>query len=147
MAITYKNAARQEFLHLMRALVRCYQAFAAYDAAGHRAAGLTTSQADVLFALGNNEGLTFKEIGGQTLITKGTLTGVIDRLERKGLVERLLKESDRRCTVVRLTDRGTRLFREHFPRQITYLKKSFSRLSAVERERATQLLNRLKGAF
>ena len=43
-------------------------------------AGLTVSQADVIFTLGNTAGMTCGEIGERTLITKGTLTGVIDRV-------------------------------------------------------------------
>ena len=66
-----KTAARQGFLPLMQELVRTYQAFAAYDANGYRDVDLTVPQADVLFTLGNTDGLTFKEIGDKTLITKG----------------------------------------------------------------------------
>ncbi len=141
--ITYKNAGKQEFLQLVRALVRAYQAFSAVDADGHRAADLTISQADVLFALGNTEGLNFKEIGEKTLITKGTLTGVVDRLEKKRLVRRVSNLDDKRCTVVRLTDEGRLVFQQHFPRHIRYLKSRFERLSRAERETAVQLLEKL----
>ena len=48
----------------------------------------TVAQANVIFTLGNTDGMTCKDIGDWTHITKGTLTGVIDRLELKGLVER-----------------------------------------------------------
>jgi DNA-binding MarR family transcriptional regulator len=70
----------------MRELARAYQAFERFDAAGIREHGLTPPQADVIFTLGNTEGMTFKDLGEKTLITKGALTGVVDRLEAKGLV-------------------------------------------------------------
>lgn len=42
----------------------------------------------------------------QTLVTSGTMTNRIDRLTKKGLVERLPDPSDRRGVLVRLTDDG-----------------------------------------
>lgn len=145
--ITFKNAAKQDFLPVMRALVRAYQDFAAYDAAGHRAAGLTSPQADVLFALGNTQGLTFREIGEKTLITKGTLTGVIDRLEGKRLVQRVPNPKDMRCTVVQLTGNGTLAFEEHFPRHIAYLKTRFDQLSSSDKRAALRLLQKIRAVF
>ncbi len=142
-----KNAAKQAFMPLMRELVRAYQAFAAFDAAGHREAGLTVSQADVIFTLGNTDGLTFGEIGEKTLITKGTLTGVIDRLEKKGLVRRVQCPEDRRCTRVTLTQKGKAVFERQFPRHIAYLKARFDRLSDAEQRTAQKSLQKLRGIF
>lgn len=132
---------------LMRELVRAYQAFAAYDAAGFREAGLTVPQADVIFTLGNTDGLTLGEIGDSTLITKGTLTGVINRLEAKNLVQRVACDDDRRCTRVRLTRKGRTVFEHEFPRQVGYLKSRFDRLSPAEKRSALRALKRLRGIF
>lgn len=145
--ITTRNAAQQDFLPLMRELVRAYQAFAAHDAAGYRGTDLTVSQADVIFTLGNTDGMTFKDIGDHTLITKGTLTGVIDRLEQKGLVKRLAMSEDRRCTRVRLTAKGEKLFDSQFPRQITHIKQGFDRLSKDDLAQAEALLRKIRNAF
>ena len=145
--ITVSNANKQDFIPVMRELVRAYQAFASYDAAGYRDTDLTVSQADVIFTLGNTAGLTFKEIGDQTLITKGTLTGVIDRLEDKGLVKRITQADDRRCTRVVLTARGNKLFEREFPRQIAYIKQRFDRLSAQELTQLQAILQKLRMAF
>jgi MarR family 2-MHQ and catechol resistance regulon transcriptional repressor len=145
--ITAKNAANQEFMPLLRELVRAYQAFAAYDAAGFRDTGLTPPQADVLFTLGNTEGLTFKEIGELTLITKGTLTGIIDRMQEKGLVKRVTLSNDRRCTRVVLTAKGIKLFNREFPRQIKYVKQRFDRLTGAEQDTALQSLKKIREIF
>ena len=142
-----KTAARQEFLPLMRELVRAYQAFAAYDAAGYQDSGLTVPQADVIFSLGNTDGMTLGEIGEKTLITKGTLTGIVDRLEDKGLVVREACDTDRRCTIARLTAEGERVFEREFPRQIQYLKKRFDRLSAAEQKATLRSLKKLRNIF
>jgi DNA-binding MarR family transcriptional regulator len=147
MSTSTKAAANEEFLPLMRELARAYQAFAAYDALGYRDTDLTVPQADVVFTLGNTDGLTFTEIGEQTLITKGTLTGVIDRLEKKGLVKRLACNDDRRCTRAALTAKGNRVFEKEFPRQVEYLKQRFDRLSRADRQVALRLLKKIKELF
>jgi len=147
MSAATKAAARESFLPLMRELVRAYQAFAAYDASGYRDANLTVAQADVIFALGNTEGLTFKEIGESTLITKGTLTGVVDRLEAKGLVKRVAYDDDRRCTRVTLTAKGNAVFEKEFPRQIDYMKERFDRLSAADQKAALRSLRKIRELF
>ncbi len=147
MALTAKTAAKEDFLPLMRELVRAYQAFAVYDAAGYRESGLTVPQADVIFTLGNTDGLTCKEIGEKTLITKGTLTGIIDRLESKGIVKRVACPGDRRCTTVILTAKGNRVFEKEFPRQIAYLKERFDRLKKSDRRTVLQSLSMLRELF
>ena len=110
--LTANSASSQEFLPLMHELAAAYQAFSLYDAEGLRKSGanLTPSQARVIFTIGGTDGMTCKDIGDATLITKGTLTGVIDRLEEKGLVERWAVEGDGRKT------QGTRLKAKVFGR-------------------------------
>lgn len=141
-SITVENATQQDFFPLMRELVRAYQAFAAHDAAGYRNSDLTVPQADVLFTLGNTRGLTFKEIGEQTLITKGTLTGVIDRMEEKSIVRRVALADDRRCTKVVLTSKGDKLFNKEFPRQIEFIKQRFDRLDKESKKQALESLKK-----
>jgi MarR family 2-MHQ and catechol resistance regulon transcriptional repressor len=145
--ITAQNAAEQGFIPVLFELVRAYQAFASFDAAGYRGTGLTVPQADVIFTLGNTQGMTFKEIGEKTLITKGTLTGVVDRLEAKGLVRRVPDAEDRRRTRVVLTDAGEAVFSHEFPRQVAYVKARFDRLSEGELEEARRILHRLREVF
>jgi DNA-binding MarR family transcriptional regulator len=145
--ITYKNAAKQSFMPVLRELVKAYQAFSSYDSAGYSAVDLTLPQADVIFTLGNTEGLCFKDIGEQTLITKGTLTGVIERLEKKGLVKKSCSPEDRRHFIVSLTAKGKKVFEKEFPRQIIYLKQRFDLLSKKELEDAERVLSRIKEIF
>jgi DNA-binding MarR family transcriptional regulator len=147
--ITAKNAAAQDFVPLVRELLSAFSAFASYDADGHRlsGSGLTVPQANVIFALGNTDGLTCKDIGDLTHITKGTLTGVIDRLEAKGLVERWAVEGDGRKTIVALTRAGERIFNREFPRQIAYLKERFDALSDRDLKQAIASLQKIGGLF
>jgi len=146
-ALSTKVAAKQAFLPVLRELVSAYQAFTIYDAANLRNFELTTPQADVLFTLGNTQGMTFKEIGDNTLITKGTLTGVIDRLEEKKLVTRVPAADDRRCIRVVLTTKGEQTFETVFPSHIAHLKARFDRLDNTELEEIKQSLKKIRNLF
>ncbi len=147
--LTAEKASAEAFIPLMQELAGAYQAFSLYDAEGLRlsGSGLTPSQARVIFTLGGTDGMTCKQIGDITLITKGTLTGVIDRLEDKGLVERWSVEGDGRKTIIALTRRGERVYQKEFPRHVEFLKSKFDRLGAGDRKQATQLLQKIRGLF
>ena len=101
----------------------------------------------MIFTIGGTEGMTCKDIGDITLITKGTLTGVIDRLEEKGLVERWAVEGDGRKTIVALTRRGERIYDKEYPRHIAFLKEKFDRLGVRDRKQATVLLAKIRSLF
>jgi MarR family 2-MHQ and catechol resistance regulon transcriptional repressor len=148
-SLTPKTAASETFIPLIDELAAAYQAFSLYDAEGLRksGSGLTPSQARVIFTLGGTDGMTCKDIGDRTLITKGTLTGVVDRLEEKGLVERWSVEGDGRKTIVALTRRGERVYEREFPRHVEFLKSKFDSLSVSDRTRATRLLQKIKELF
>jgi DNA-binding MarR family transcriptional regulator len=137
--------ARERFLRTLRHLAECYQAFERYSGAHVRTLGLTPSQFDIIVTLGNTRGMTFRVLGEETLITKGTLTGVVDRLEEKGLVERRAVKDDRRSTIVRLTARGESEFKRVFPAHVAHLKRAFGRLTGPELEALEALLAKLRG--
>jgi MarR family transcriptional regulator, 2-MHQ and catechol-resistance regulon repressor len=141
------QAAKASFLPAMRELVRAYQAFSAYSEAHIRQFDLTPAQFDVIATLGNTNGLSMGEIGEKTLITKGTLTGVIDRLIQKQLVLREVPPDNRRNVMVQLTPQGQGIFEQSFPSHIAHLKERFDRLQPTEIEALTDLLAQLRQAF
>jgi MarR family 2-MHQ and catechol resistance regulon transcriptional repressor len=147
--LTPESAEAETFLPLMQELSGAYQAFSLYDAEGLRKSGsnLTPSQARVIFTIGGTDGMTCKDIGDATLITKGTLTGVVDRLEEKGLVERWSVEGDGRKTIVALTRKGERVYAKEFPRHVEFLKEKFGKLGARDRKQAIALLTRIRNLF
>lgn len=147
--LTAKSASKQAFIPLMQELAGAFQAFSLYDAEGLRRSGsnLTPSQARVIFTIGDTDGMTCKDIGDITLITKGTLTGVVDRLEEKGLVERWSVEGDGRKTIVALTKRGEKVYQTEYPRHIAFLKEKFDGLSAGDRKQAIALLQKVRDLF
>jgi DNA-binding MarR family transcriptional regulator len=54
-------------------------------------------------------------IAERMILTRGTMTGIIDSLERRGLVRRSRHETDARMRLVRITDRGSELVMEILP--------------------------------
>lgn len=136
-----------EFLPTVQALVQCYQAFETYSAAHVRELGLTPPQFDVIATLGNTPGMTATELGEKTLITKGTLTGVVDRLAVRGWVERVAHGSDRRCQIIRLTRSGKALFARVFPAHMAHIAACFAGASAAEHARWQTALRALEQVF
>ena len=137
----------EAFLQTLRSLATCYQAFEAYSSAHVRGLGLTPPQFDVLATLGNTAGMSCRELGERTLITKGTLTGVLDRLEARRLIRRTTGEHDRRSVFVQLTPAGETLFGKVFPSHVAHLRPAFAELNARELETLEALLGRLTLRF
>lgn len=141
--------SQQELLDLADTLALAHQKMALYDAEIHRQSGseLTAPQARVVFCLGDTDGLTCSEITERTLITKGTLTGVIDRLEEKGLVQRWGDSEDGRRIIVDLTRVGERVYRREYPKYAEAMAAKLEGLSARDRQQAAKLLEKIAGLF
>lgn len=135
-------------LKVLRPLVETYFAFLDKSAPHIRLLGLTCSQFDVIATLGDTEGMTCKELSEKTLVTKGTLTGVLDRLATKGLIARVPSREDRRSIFIRLTPKGDTLFQKVFAAHIRHMQPYFERaLTAPEATKLRELLLRLKASF
>lgn len=145
--LTTQAAAMEPFIATVRELIRAYQAFRVYSDAQIRQMGLTSSQFDVIATLGNTPGMTFNKLAEKTLTTKGELTGIIDRLEKKGLVRREVPPEDRRSFLAVLTPEGEQVFAETFPAHIAHLKQRFERLDKQELEQIRGALEKIKGLF
>lgn len=135
------------FLPVIRELARCYQAFESYSARHVRSLDLTPSQFDIIATLGNTPGMSFRELGEKTLITKGTLTGVVDRLEAKKLVRRIASPADGRSQLVQLTAKGEAVFGKVFPAHVSHVGHAFAELSPEELQQMQDMLKRLGTVF
>jgi DNA-binding MarR family transcriptional regulator len=137
------------FRQTLRELVRCYQAIESYANANIREFELTTPQFDVLTTLAeaSSHQMTPKELAEQTWITKGTLTGVIDRLAVKGLVERLPSMIDGRSQFIALTQKGQQLIDDTLPAHLSYMSQAFAGLSSRDCGELETLLSKLRACF
>jgi len=136
------------YLKVLRPLVEAYLAFELTASRHIKSLRLTPSQFDVIATLGDTEGMTCSELSAQTLVTKGTLTGVLDRLVAKGLIRRDSVKGDRRCIKIRLTEKGDTMFRDSFAAHIAFIRPFFERaLSQKDVDIARTLLLRLRDSF
>lgn len=71
--------------------------------------GVTPTQYAVLKVLWEQDGLSGAELGGRLLIDSATITGIADRLQSAGLLERRPHDEDRRVHSLFLTQRGQAL--------------------------------------
>ncbi len=126
-AITYPPLPSPHFLKILRPLVEAYQAFLQVSDRHISTMGLTRGQFDVIVTLGRTSGLRCTDLARETLVTKGTLTGVLTRLERKKLISRTRNPNDRRGQIIRLTREGELLFEMVIPKHITNLESYFNR--------------------
>src|ERR1700709_1477556 len=71
-----------------------------------REIGLSVPQCDVLTTLTEEEGISQQALAKRLYVTKGNISGLLDRLESAGLVERRSTAADRRQYEIHLTDAG-----------------------------------------
>jgi DNA-binding MarR family transcriptional regulator len=93
--------------------------------------GLTGPQSAVVRNLFNNGPMSSADLSRNLFVTPSNITGIIDRLEKKQLVERIKKEGDRRVTLITLTDAGEELSKT-LPDPI--MKKFIAELADLEPE-------------
>ena len=134
----------ERYLKSIRLLAECVQSFERFTTEDLRQYGLTHAQFDIIATLGNTAGMSYKELGQKTLITKGTMTGVVERLEHKGLVERERCTIDKRLYFVRLTESGDQLFQEVFPKITCKGRQLFAHYSDADFTQLEQMLSGLK---
>ena len=133
------------YLKVLRPFVETYQAIFEVGNRYIRSMGLTPPQFDVIAELGGTEGLTMVELSNSTLLAKASLTGIVDRLEEKGIVKRNPVPGDRRAVRIQLTKKGDRVYRTCFPAQANLVRPYFERaLTKLEIDKMQSMLIRLR---
>ena len=90
---------------------------------------LSVPQCDVLTTLTEKEGVSQQELAQRLYVTKGNISGLLDRLERLGLVERRATPGDKRQYAILLTDAGRAKAQAAIDAQFAIIAESFGRLS------------------
>ena len=110
------------------------------DVARH---GLTLTEFAILEALYHRGPLLLGEVQRKILVSSGGVTYLVDRLEARGLVERLQCPEDRRARYASLTPAGVALLDRIFPEHAQSIVRSVSGLTRAEQAQATALLRKL----
>lgn len=139
---TYMN-----FLPIVKQLARAYQEFEGYSSAHIRGLGLLPVQFDVIATLANQPPMTYKQLGEKTLISKSSLTGVVERMVQKGFVTTLENPDDARSHLLKLTTKGHKIFEKTFPEHLKHLEAVFQKLSKKQMQEIEESLTTLKSIF
>ena len=130
-------------IHLWLVLWRAARAVEELAHRSVRAAGLCASDFGVLEALLHKGAMPVNTIGRKVLLTSGSITTAVDRLERRGLVERREAPEDRRARIVHLTPEGRKLIKRAFAQHAADMEQAASALNERERKTLLRLLKKL----
>lgn len=105
---------------------------------------MTLARFDLLASLERDDGQTLAGLSRALLVTAGNVTGLVDRAERDGVVERRPEPSDRRVARVWLTREGRALIRELLPLHARHVHELIGGLPAQDRRELRRLLGGLR---
>ena len=113
----------------------------------HRTFDTTLPRFDVLAQLQRaGKPLSMGDLSRRLMVTNGNITGLVDRLNGEGLVDRRRSEGDRRVQTVSLTPAGAELFERMAEDNRRWVTGMMTGLSRDEKEALFALLGRLKSA-
>jgi len=127
-------------LKLWVVLARANAAIAAHAVADMARHGLTPAEFGLLEALYHKGPMLLGDVQRRILVSSGGTTFLVDRLEKRGLLERRPCESDRRARYAALTAAGRALMDEIFPGHAEAIRRAMSGLGLADQREATDLL-------
>ncbi len=130
-------------LKLWVALSRAQAAVAGLAARSVERHGLTLAEFAILEALYSKGPLLVGEVQRKVLVSSGGITYLVDRLVKRGLVERRACPTDRRARYAALTAKGQALIARVFAEHVPALEAALAGLGTNDQRRATELLKRL----
>lgn len=102
---------------------------------------MTLPQFDVLSELEHaGQPLTMSQLSTELMVSNGNVTGVIDRLEKAGLVSRSRADHDRRIQYIRLTAKGSKEFNRMAGHHERWIAELFSDLTFSDMSNLQELL-------
>ena len=130
-------------MHVWLVLWKAAQAIESYAKGSIVKLELCGSDFAVLEALLHKGALPINEIGRKVLLTSGSITTAVDRLENKGLVERRAAKEDRRAKIVHLTAEGKKMITRAFAEHAADMEHLAAELSSAERTTLIRLLKKI----
>lgn len=115
----------------MRCLRRLFKAIQEYSKAIHKAVGLSAPQVWALTVLAANPGISLGELSERLFSHPSTVSGIVDRLERRRAVRRTVDGEDRRGIQLWLTPSGRRILKASPPPVQKPLSDALERISGA----------------
>jgi MarR family transcriptional regulator, 2-MHQ and catechol-resistance regulon repressor len=125
-----------EMYHQMTA--RCFADF-----------GLSKASLNILMVLRHcgSEAMQLHELGELLLVSKANITGIIDHLEEKGYVKRVVDAQDRRARYARITKKAEALLDEFIPVHYGNINRLLKGLSDEDKEMLLGLLAKTRASL
>ena len=134
---------RDQELEALNAFRRIVQALRIAAQRAQNAAGTSAAQLYVLTHLSSAPASSINDLAGRTLTDRSSVGAVVERLVRRGLVERSRSQEDRRRAEIRLTDAGRKALRAAPPAPTSLLLGGLGRMDDVALEELTAALRQL----
>ncbi|WP_370954488.1 MarR family winged helix-turn-helix transcriptional regulator [Bosea sp. RCC_152_1] len=121
-------------------VMRLHQRMLTQITARIRTIGLSIPQFDLLSTLTEQEGISQSELAERLYVTKGNVSGLVDRLVQAGLVERRAIAGDRRSYAMHLTPEGRRLAERGIAIQRDFVARTLGKLAPQELSELDRLI-------
>lgn len=108
---------------------------------------LTLAHFDVLMQLDFQQGITQQQLADRLLVTKGNVCGLLNRMEKEGLVERRADPEDKRVWPLFLTASGRELIDRVRPAHLEFMTRLLSGLPTADQRRLLLLLHNWEQAI
>ena len=134
---------QDQSLKLFIVLSRAYRAVNEHVNKQIQRFGLNPTEFAVLELLYHKGDQPLQQIGGKILLASGSMTYVIDKLEKKEYIRRVACPNDRRVTFAQITEKGSKFIEQVFPSHKNEIDRIMSALSEEEKESAIELMKKL----
>ena len=133
----------KQSLKLFIVLSRAHKAITEQTNQFFQASGVNPTEFAVLELLYHKGKQPLQKIGGKILLASGSITYVIDKLEKRGYINRVNCPSDRRVTYAEISEQGKEFMAQIFPEHEKKLHELTNALSNEEKEQAIELMKKL----
>jgi DNA-binding MarR family transcriptional regulator len=109
---------------------------------------LTAPQRQVMRALVHSDGLSLKQLSREIALSHSTVSGIVDRLQRQGLLDRRVDDEDRRRTVIMVSDQIRTYIRTTLPTlTLNPLSAALRKMTEADRAALLSGLRQLNAAL
>jgi MarR family 2-MHQ and catechol resistance regulon transcriptional repressor len=129
--------------HIRLVLWKAAKAIERVDQASIAGTGLQLSDFAIMEALLHKGPLPINVIGRKVLLTSGSMTAAVNRLEKQGYVTRIQDPDDGRCFQIHLTNAGRQVIQQAYGQHTRNLEKVTTVLSDRERGDLVRLLKKI----
>lgn len=129
--------------HIRLVLWKAAKAIERVDRASISETGLLLSDFAIMEVLLHKGPLPINTIGDKVLLTSGSMTAAVNRLQNQGYVTRTKDPTDGRCFLVRLTESGRHVIGQAFQRHAQNLERVADVLTDPERHELVRLLKKI----